>query len=79
MLDVTWKAPRLDAKGEKSASAMILKATLNGEVIHENVEVKTPTGGNWMKNETATGPLMLQSDHGPTAWRNVRVKPAKKD
>ena len=76
-LDVVWKSPRLDAKGEKTASAMIVKATLNGQVIHENQEVKTPTGGNWMKKETATGSFMLQSDHGPTAWRNVRIKPAK--
>ena len=73
-LDVVWKSPRFDAKGEKTASAMIVKATLNGEVIHENVEVKTPTGGNWMKQETATGSFLLQSDHGPTAWRNVKIK-----
>src|SRR5262245_1899849 len=51
ILDVIWKSPRLDAKGEKIANAMIVKATLNGEVIHENQEVKTPTGGNWMKKE----------------------------
>ena len=76
-LDVVWKSPRLDAKGEKTANAMIVKATLNGQVIHENQEVKTPTGGNWMKKETATGAFMLQSDHGPTAWRNVRIKPVK--
>lgn len=74
-LDVIWKSPRFDAKGEKTASAMIVKATLNGQVIHENQEVKTPTGGNWMKKEIASGSFMLQSDHGPTAWRNVRIKP----
>lgn len=78
-LDVVWKSPRFDAKGDKIASAMIVKATLNGQVIHENQEVKTPTGGNWMRKETATGAFMLQSDHGPTAWRNVRIQPAKKD
>jgi hypothetical protein len=76
-LDVVWKSPRLDTKGEKIASAMIVKATLNGHLIHENVELKTPTGGNWMKKETATGSFMLQSDHGPIAWRNVRIKAVK--
>jgi hypothetical protein len=76
-LTVIWKAPRLDAKGEKTASAVLVKATLNGELIHENVEVKTPTGGNWAKKETATGSLMLQCDHGPTAWRNVKIRPVK--
>jgi hypothetical protein len=76
-LDVIWKSPRFDAKGEKVASAVVVKATLNGEVIHDNAEVKTPTGGNWQKKETPTGSFMLQCDHGPTAWRNVRIKPKK--
>lgn len=76
-LDVVWRSPRIDAKGEKIASARIVKATLNGHVIHEDVELKTPTGGNWMRKETAAGSIMLQSDHGPTAWRNVRIRPIK--
>lgn len=46
-------------------------------MIHENQEVKTPTGANWKKKETPTGPFMLQADHGPVAFRNVRIKPAK--
>jgi hypothetical protein len=75
-LDVIWRSPRIDANGEKTASARIVKATLNSQVIHENVEVKTPTGGNWTRKETARGSFMLQSDHGPTAWRNVRIRPA---
>ena len=76
-LDVVWKSPRFDAKGEKIANAVIVKATLNGRVIHENQELKTPTGGNWIRKETAVGSFMLQSDHGPTAWRNVRIKVTK--
>ena len=76
-LDIVWKSPRIDGKGDKIASARIVKATLNGQLIHEDVEVKTPTGGNWARKETAAGSLMLQSDHGPTAWRNVRIKPAR--
>ncbi len=77
-LDVVWKSPRLDAKGEKTANAVIVKATLNGEVIHENVELKTPTGANWVRKETATGPFMLQADHGPVAFRNVKIKRTEK-
>lgn len=76
-LTAIWKAPRFNDKGEKTADAVMVKATLNGEIIHENVTVKTPTGGNWGKKETPTGSLMLQSDHGPTAWRNVKIKPTK--
>jgi hypothetical protein len=77
-LEAVWKSPRFDAKGEKIANAVMVKATLNGELIHENVDVKTPTGGNWMKKETATGPFMLQCDHGPIAFRNVRIRELEK-
>jgi hypothetical protein len=49
ILDVAWRSPRFDAKGEKTSSARIVKATLNGQVIHDDVEVKTPTGGNWTR------------------------------
>ena len=74
-LDVTWQAPRFDAAGQKTSPGVIVRATLNGKVIHENQEVKTPTGANWVKPDTAKGPLLLQADHGPVAFRNVRVRP----
>ncbi len=73
-LDVTFRAPKIDDKGEKTANATIVKATLNGQLIHENQEMKTPTGNNYTKKETATGPFMLQSDHGPVAWRNAKIR-----
>jgi len=76
-LDVTWRSPRFDDTGEKTANAMIVKATLNGQVIHENQELKTATGANWVRKETATGPFMLQADHGPVAFRNVKIRPTK--
>lgn len=78
-LDVVWKSPRFDAKGEKTANAVVVKAVLNGQVVHENQEVKTPTGANWTRKETPTGPFMLQADHGPVAFRNVRIRPIKRD
>ena len=76
-LDVVWKSPRFDASGKKTVNAMIIKAVLNGQVIHENQELKTPTGANWNLKEKAKGPFMLQADHGPVAFRNVRIKPVK--
>jgi hypothetical protein len=76
-LHAIFLAPRFDAEGKKTANAKLVKVTLNGVVIHENVELKTPTGHNWVKQEVATGPLLLQGDHGPVAFRNVRVRPAK--
>jgi len=76
-LDITFHAPRFDKDGKKTANARIVKAELNGKVIHENQEMATPTGNNYTKQEVATGPLMLQGDHGPIAFRNVRVRPMK--
>lgn len=74
-LDVVFQAPRFDAAGKKTASARFVKVTLNGQVIHDNVEAATPTGAAWRNKEHPTGPLMLQADHGPVAFRNVRVRP----
>jgi hypothetical protein len=73
-LEAVFLAPRF-AEGKKTASARLVRATLNGTLIHDNVELKTPTGHNWTKKEMARGPLLLQGDHGPVAFRNVRVKP----
>ncbi|MCZ2343174.1 MAG: DUF1080 domain-containing protein [Bacteroidales bacterium] len=74
-LTVVFQAPRFDAAGKKIANAKIIQATLNGQVIHENQEMKTPTGNNWSKPEHAAGPFMLQADHGPVAFRNVKIRP----
>jgi hypothetical protein len=74
-LHAIFLAPRFDAEGNKTQNAKIVLAKLNGKIIHENQELKTPTGHNWTKKESATGPLMLQGDHGPVAFRNVRVRP----
>jgi 3-keto-disaccharide hydrolase len=76
-LEATFLAPRFGPDGKKTANARIVKAVLNGQLIHENQELQTPTGSNWKKPETATGPLLLQGDHGPVAFRNVRVRPIK--
>ena len=76
-LDVIFLAPRFDKDGKKTANAKLVKATLNGEVIHENQELQSPTGHNHTKPEMATGPLMLQGDHGPVAFRNFKVRGSK--
>jgi hypothetical protein len=74
-LHAIFLAPRFDADGKKVANARLVKVVLNGVVIHENVELKTPTGSNWTRKEVAKAPLLLQGDHGPVAFRNVRVRP----
>ena len=73
-LDAVWRAPRFDAAGKRTAPGVVVKAVLNGQVIHENAVVQTPTGANWVKPDTASGPILLQGDHGPVAFRAVRVR-----
>lgn len=74
-LDIVFVAPRFDEKGQKTAHGKFVKVVLNGKVIHEHVEVKHPTGAAYVVKEVAKGPLLLQADHGPVAFRNVRVRP----
>ena len=73
-LHAVFRAPRFDDKGAKTAHAQLVIAVLNGTVIHEKVTLKTPTGHNWVKPEPRKGPLLLQGDHGPVAFRNIRVR-----
>jgi hypothetical protein len=75
-LEVLFRAPRFDAAGRKTRNARFERVTLNGTLIHENVEVEGPTrAARWEHDERPSGPLMLQGDHGPVAFRNVRFTP----
>jgi len=74
--DVVFLAPRFDADGKKVANAKFVKVVHNGQVVHENVEVTGPTRGAAFNDEKPTGPLMFQGDHGPVAYRALRVRPA---
>jgi len=72
--DITFRAPRFDASGKKIANAKVVKFVHNGKVTHENVELNGPTRGPMAEDEKPTGPIRLQGDHGPVAYRNLRVK-----
>ncbi len=71
-LKIAFQAPRFDASGQKIANARMLRVELNGVLIHENVELTGPTRGPLAENEVPRGPLLLQGDHGPVAFRNIR-------
>jgi Domain of Unknown Function (DUF1080) len=70
-MKINFRAPRFDASGNKIANAKFVSVYLNGVKIHDNVEVPLPTGGPIENNEKPMGPLMIQGDHGPVAFRNV--------
>ncbi|NUQ63547.1 MAG: DUF1080 domain-containing protein [Pirellulales bacterium] len=72
---IEYLAPRFNAAGNKTANARILKVTLNGETIHENVELTKQTPGGVAGKESAEGPLMFQGNHGPVAYRNIKITP----
>jgi hypothetical protein len=74
--DVVFRAPRFDASGKKIRNACFVKVVHNGQLIHENVELTGPTrAAQWENDEQAFGPLLLQGDHGPVAYRHLRLRP----
>ena len=73
---IDFVAPKFDADGKKTANAKFVKVVFNDKVIHENVEAPKPTGGELGK-EDASGPLLFQGNHGPVAFRNIKITPVK--
>jgi hypothetical protein len=73
---IDFQAPKFEGN-KKVANAKIINVTLNDVVLHENVEMKQHTPGGLSGKEAATGPLMFQGDHGPVAFRNIRITPRK--
>ena len=75
--DITFRAPRFAADGRKTANALFVKVLQNGQLVQENIEVTGPTRAALYERdpEKPMGPLMLQGDHGPVAYRNITVTP----
>jgi hypothetical protein len=69
---IEFQAPRFK-DGKKVANAKFVKVTLNDVVIHENVEAPRPTPACLTGKEAPTGPLLFQGDHGPVAFRNIKI------
>ena len=74
---IDFRAPKFDDTGKKTANARFVKVTLNGQVIHEDVEMKSQTPGGLTGQEHPLGPLMFQGNHGPVAYRNIHFTPTK--
>ncbi len=71
--DVIFRAPRFSATGRKIANARFERVEHNGIVIHEDIELAGPTRGGY-EGEVPFGPLRLQGDHGPVAYRNISLR-----
>lgn len=78
-------APRINASkpaGEwqssyvKICGQQVKLVVLNGETIHENVELTRPTGGD-LRDQIGMdepGPIMIQGDHGEIQLRNIWIR-----
>ncbi len=49
---------------------------LNGKNIINHATLAHPTGAALDDQVAEPGPIMLQGDHGPVSFRNIRVQPA---
>ena len=74
-MHIIFRAPRFDAKGKKTANAEFEKVLINDQLIHEKMTLLAPTGHAYVLPEVAAGPVFLQGDHGPVAFRNVKLRP----
>ncbi len=71
---IKFHAPKFDASGKKVKNAWFEEVWLNGALIHKNQEVTGPTRSAAFEDEQAMGPLMIQGDHGPVAFKNMKYK-----
>lgn len=72
--DIIFHAPRFDEKGELVAKAR-LTVFHNGVLIHENVEVPSPTRASMDGDNQTIGPLMLQDHGNKVRFRNIWLRP----
>lgn len=73
---IEFQAPKFEG-GKKLSKAKFIKVTLNDVVLHENVEMEKATPGGVSGREMAEGPIMFQGDHGPVAFRNIKITSRK--
>jgi Domain of Unknown Function (DUF1080)/PA14 domain len=71
-IDISFQAPRFDAAGNKISNAKFLSVILNGQLIHENVDVTGTTRGGKSGLEEALGRFRFQGDHGSLALRSIK-------
>jgi hypothetical protein len=74
-LVIEFRAPRFDQSGKKVANARFVKVLLNAQVVQDNVEVAHGTNVSRNAPEKPVGPVYLQGDHGPVAFRNLKITP----
>ncbi len=72
-LDIYFRAPRYNEKGERTESA---RATIvqNGACVQNNIVLHSHTPGGVTEYVVPEGPLMLQDHKNPVSFRNVWIE-----
>jgi hypothetical protein len=73
-LELTFRAPRFDDAGRKTANAQIEQVKLNDILVHGLVELPGPTAGALVEVDVPRGPIRLRGDVGPVAFRDIRMR-----
>lgn len=68
--DITFHGPRLDDRGKKISNAR-LTVQHNAVIIHDDLEMPTPTGAARSKKEIEAGGIYLQDHKNPVQYRNI--------
>ncbi|MGB0743477.1 MAG: family 16 glycoside hydrolase [Opitutales bacterium] len=74
-MEIVFRAPKFDEQGKKNSDAHFDSVTINGLLVQENVPVEYPTQSHPLPGEAATGPIVIQGDHGPIAIRKFTATP----
>jgi hypothetical protein len=75
---LTWQTYDIDftnavREGDKKVKDARITLKHNGVVVHDNVAISGPTGGNRSEPEGTPGPIKLQGHGNPLQYRNIWV------
>ena len=73
-IQLFFRAPKFDGDGNKIANAKFESVSLNGFLIHKDVELNGPDESSAFSDEVGIAPLMIIGDKGPIAFRNIKYK-----
>ncbi len=73
-LNIKFRAARFNQAGEKIRNAFFESVYLNGILVQQLTTVTGPTGSSMFTDEKSRGPLVLQGDHGPVAFKNITYR-----
>jgi hypothetical protein len=72
--EIEFRGSRWNASGTKTDSAVFVKATLNGRVVQENVELDVSSTTAGLPDERGPRPLALQDHGNAVRYRNIWAK-----